>query len=125
MSVGARGERVIETENGEVRILFTNRALANAEAQLNRGVFEVLTDLQSGGRIGDVAVLLQASMEAARRDAREGGKPVSLARAYEVLDDVGYAAAAIAVVEAVAEVVSYTREGDAGIPLTGDGADPN
>lgn len=125
MSTGARGERVIETEDGEVRILFTNRALANAEAQLNRGVFEVLADLQSGGRIGDVAVLLQAGMEAARRDAREGGKPVSVAQAYAVLDDVGYAAAAIAVVEAVAEVVSYTREGDASISPAEDGADPN
>ena len=125
MSAGARGERVIETEDGEVRVLFTNRALANAEAQLNRGVFAVLTDLQSGGRIGDVAVLLQAGMEAARRDAREGGKPVSVAQAYAVLDDVGYAAVAIAVVEAVAEVVSYTREGDASIPPAEDGADPN
>lgn len=125
MSAGARGERVIETEDGEVRVLFTNRALANAETQLNRGVFEVLADLQSGGRIGDVAVLLQAGMEAARRDAREGGKPVSPAQAYAVLDEVGYAAAVIAVVEAVAEVVSYTRERDAGIQDAGDGADPN
>jgi len=125
MSVGARGERVIETEDGEVRVLFTNRALANAETQLNRGVFEVLADLQSGGRIGDVAVLLQAGMEAARRDAREGGKPVTTAQAYAVLDEVGYAAAVIAVVEAVAEVVSYTRERDASIQDAGDDADPN
>lgn len=125
MSTGARGERVIETEDGEVRVLFTNRALANAETQLNRGVFEVLADLQSGGRIGDVAVLLQAGMEAARRDAREGGKPVSVAQAYAVLDEVGYATAVIAVVEAVAEVVSYTRERDASIQDAGDGADPN
>ncbi len=125
MSTGARGERVIETEDGEVRILFTNRALANAETQLNRGVFEVLADLQSGGRIGDVAVLLQAGMEAARRDAREGGKPVTTAQAYAVLDEVGYAAAVIAVVEAVAEVVGYTRERDASIQDAGDDADPN
>lgn len=125
MSTGARGERVIETEDGEVRVLFTNRALANAETQLNRGVFEVLADLQSGGRIGDVAVLLQAGMEAARRDAREGGKPVTTAQAYAVLDEVGYAAAVIAVVEAVAEVVSYTRERDASIQDAGDDADPN
>lgn len=125
MSTGARGERVIETEDGEVRVLFTNRALANAETQLNRGVFEVLADLQSGGRIGDVAVLLQAGMEAARRDAREGGKPVNLAQAYAVLDEVGYAAAVIAVVEAVAEVVGYTRERDASIQDAGDDADPN
>jgi len=125
VSTGARGERVIETEDGEVRILFTNRALANAETQLNRGVFEVLADLQSGGRIGDVAVLLQAGMEAARRDAREGGKPVTTAQAYAVLDEVGYAAAVIAVVEAVAEVVGYTRERDASIQDAGDDADPN
>lgn len=122
MSTGARGERVIETEAGEVRVLFTNRALAGAEAELGRGVIGVLQEFATEGRLGDVAVLLKHGMEAARRDAREGGRPVTLAAAYDVLDEVGFAEATAAVMEAAAAVLGHSRDGDA--PAEED-ADPN
>lgn len=114
---GARGERIIQAGEQEIRILFTNRALADAEKSMGKSVFGVARGLINGqSGIGDIASLLQAGMQAARRDAGEKPFAVSLDRAFAVLDEVGVTAVASAVMEAMAAVLSYTPEG---------GADPN
>jgi len=88
--MGARGEATIEADGREVRILFTNRALAEVEAQLGQSIIEVAKGLADGScGITEAVHLLRAGMEAARRDAREGGRAISLVDAYPVLDDVG------------------------------------
>jgi len=76
LRMAARGERVITAGEREVQVLFTNRALAGAEKELGRGVFDVLQGFQNGGPLNDVVVLLRPGMEAARKDARVGVPPV-------------------------------------------------
>jgi hypothetical protein len=105
--MGARGEAVIRAGGQDVQVLFTNRAILSAEKQLGKGILQVLQDFQAGGSYTDLVALLRAGMEAARLDARSGGKPVSNDNALDVLDEVGFAGAVGPVMEALAAVVSY------------------
>jgi phosphatidylserine/phosphatidylglycerophosphate/cardiolipin synthase-like enzyme len=105
---GARGETTIQAGEDEVRVLFTNRALAAAERQLNRSILGVVQGFADGtSGVTETVHVLRAGMEAARRDAREAGRPVTLNAAYDVLDTAGFAAVAAAVMEAVAAVLGY------------------
>lgn len=108
--MSARGEGTIELDDREVTVLFTNRALANAEKDLGQGVIGVAQSFQEAGKVGDVAILLRHGMEAARRDSRRGGRPVSMLEAYEVLDEVGFATVAAVVMEGVAAVLGYSPD---------------
>lgn len=120
---GARGESILALSDGEeVRLLYTNRALAEAEQQLNQGILGVLRDFQdSGGGIHETAVLLQVGMRAARREANHGKTAVGIAEAYAVMDDLGFAATITAVMEGVSAVLGYGAEGSEG----GSGEDPD
>jgi len=120
--MSARGERVIETPDDEVRILFTNLALANAEQRMNKSVLAVARQLIDGqAGITEVAHLLRAGMEAANRSNGRRREAVSLADAYAVMDQVGLTTVITAVLEAMTEVLMY--RGEAGLP--DGGADPN
>lgn len=125
--MGARGESTFRANGREVTVLFTNRALAGAEQRLKKGIIGISQGLLSGETgLTEIAVLLQVGMEAARVDARAGGRQVSLDDAYKVLDDAGFAAVAAPVLMAVADVLSFAAgddaiEGQGG----GDGSDPN
>lgn len=116
--MGARGEQIIQTDSGEVRLLYTNRALAQAEGRIGQGIVEILRDFETGGSISDVAELLRAGMQAARQEATGGTRPVRLQEAYEVLDDIGFAAAIEAVALGIAAVLGYGTEAE-------DIGDPN
>ena len=110
---GARGEATIQAGEREVHILFTNRALADAEGQIGKSVIGVAQGFTEGTTgIGDIAYLLRAGMEAARRDARAGGKVVTLNDAYQVFDAAGFTAVSVAVMEAVSAVVSFSGDQD-------------
>jgi hypothetical protein len=118
---GARGEATIQAGEREVTILFTNRALAEAEGQIGKSIIGVAQGFAEGTTgIRDIAYLLQAGMEAARRDARAGGKVVTLNDAYQVLDAVGFTAVSVAVMEAVSAVLSFT--GGDEVPNAGTGS---
>jgi len=106
--MGARGERVIETEAGEITILFTNQALAEAEQRMNKGILGILFNSQIG--IGDVAHLLRAGMQAAYHDQGRRKEAVSLHDAYKIMDEVGFSEVFTAVTEAVKAVLNYQRE---------------
>ena len=111
--MGARGEGVILAGTDEVRVLFTNRALANAEQQLGKSVLGVAQGFVNGtSGISDLAQLLRAGMEAARHDAREARRAISLNEAYAVLDESGFSAVAEVVMMAVADVLSYGTSED-------------
>lgn len=115
----ARGERTFKAGARDVTVLFTNRALANAEQRLEKGIIGVAQGLISGeSGLTEVAVLLQVGMEAARVEARVGGGQVSLNDAYKVLDEAGFAAVTGPVMEAVAAVLSYA-------PSETDGQEPD
>lgn len=108
----ARGTGTILLENGsEVEILYTNRALISLEKNLDRGILGLLQGFVSGeSGVSELAAMLQAGMEAARRDARTGGARISLNDALAVLDQAGFAAVAGPVMEAVAAVISHDAE---------------
>jgi len=108
---GARGEATIQAGEREVHILFTNRALAETEGAIGKSIIGVAQGFTEGTTgVGDIAHLLRAGMEAARRDARAGGKVVTLKDAFQVLDEVGFTAVSVAVMEAVSAVLSFSGE---------------
>lgn len=104
----ARSEAVLTAGNKEVHLLYTNRALADAETQSGKSIVAITGGLSTGASgISEIAALLRAGMEAARRDAGAGGRAVTINDAYEVLDEVGFELIATTVVTAVADVLSY------------------
>lgn len=115
---GARGDVSIQDGDREVRLLYTNRALANAERALEKSVIAVAQSFGTGGcGIYDVAQLLLAGMEAARQESRAAGRAHTLADAYTVMDRVGFTKTANAVMEGIAAVLSYgtgTRDDEGG-----------
>lgn len=119
--MSARGDRVIKAKSGDVRVLFTNRALISAEKSLGRGILAVVDGFVSGtSGFTELVALLRAGMEAARMEERAGGKPVSNNDAIDLLDEVGFAGVAGPVMEAVAAVIGYAGEDE-----EEDDGDPN
>lgn len=114
---GARGEAFLEDGGERVAVLYTNRALAEVERATGKSVLSLAHSIESLA-VGDVAQLLLAGMEAARRDARAGGRAYTINDAYAVLDRLGFATVAMAVVEAVTAVLTYQpgEEADANPP---------
>jgi hypothetical protein len=109
--MSARGEGTIKVNDREVPILFTNRALLSAEKQVGKGIIGMLNGFVEGGSgIGDLVALLRAGMEAARQDAHGRGKPVSNDDAMDIIDEIGFTAAIVPVMEAVSAVISYGSE---------------
>lgn len=109
--MGARSEQVIQLEEREVKLLFTNRALADAETQLGKTVIAIAQGFQAGqSGLVDVATLLRVGMEAARRENHDSSKPVSLQDAYEVMDAVGFAEVASVVMNSVADIIGYSSK---------------
>lgn len=120
---GARGEGVVQLADRDVEVLFTNRALAAAETAIGKSVLGVVNAMSKGdAAIGDLAHLLQAGMEAARRDGQVRGRVVTLNDAYEVLDGAGFTTCLTVVIEAVASVISYSRASTSS-PSTSSGTD--
>ncbi|MFO7740827.1 MAG: GTA-gp10 family protein [Anaerolineae bacterium] len=116
--MGARGEITLQAGDREVQLLFTNRAIATAEEKLGKGIIEVLVRFeQGGGGITETAILLQAGMEFARREAGLGGRRVSLPQAFEVLDEAGFAVALAAIAEGIRGVLSYGVEDEEELPV--------
>lgn len=111
MALGARGEAIIEADGREVRILYTNRALATAERLLDRSILGVLQGFSDGAtRLSEVATLLRAGMNEARRDVRDGGHPYTMDDVYDVMDAVGFTQVTAMVMGAVADVIGYGAE---------------
>lgn len=113
MATGARGEAIIETDDREVRVLFTNRAMAEAEKRLgdSKTIYNVIAlGVEAGGAgVGDLAIVLAAGMQAARRDSRASSRPPSLRDAYALMDEVGTNVVFLIVQQAILEVVMYDR----------------
>jgi hypothetical protein len=114
---GARGEATIQADGREVRILLTNRALADVEQKLGRSILVLAGGMAAGTTgISETAELLRAGMEAARKDAGDPGPVIGLNQAYGVMDAVGFGPTAKAVMEAVAAVLSYGKPAEASDP---------
>jgi hypothetical protein len=112
-----RGKRVIEAEDRNVEILYTNYAIAQAEEDMGIPIVQFLQSVESNSfSVGDVAKLLKAGMESARMDARLGGRRVTLRDAFAVMDEVGLGQVMeqllLAVTEVLAKGTSYEEEPD-------------
>lgn len=111
--MAGRNDVIIMAGEREVRVLFTNRALAEVEGQLKRSIIAIAHGFADGSSgVTDVAYLLRAGMEAARRDARAGGQPITLNDAYAVLDASGFAKVSADVMMAVAAVLGDNQENE-------------
>ena len=111
MAIGARGEGIVEAEGQTYPVLFTNRALAQAEKALGKpltGFLAVIMRNELG--VGDTAQLLAIGIEFGRRDAKTGGKAYTLDDAYRIMDAVGFTAVAAVIMEAIAAVLVYSQE---------------
>lgn len=112
--MGARGEAELQGENRTIRVLFTNRALAEAEQALGKSIIGVAQGYAEGeSGITELAQLMRVGMEAARRDAREAGRAITLNEAYDALDEIGFGPAAAAVFNAIAAVLGYDANAEA------------
>ena len=106
--MSATGRGYLTAGEEEIEILFTNRALAQAETQLGKTVLQIVSDASGDNLgIGDVTRLLLVGMQAARRDKKERGTPPSMKDAFDVIDQVGFAEVTRVVFEALAAVLSY------------------
>jgi len=109
---GPRGEgRLVLADGAVVEILFTNRALAEAETLIGKSVLRLADTARSNDLgMGDVAKLLYVGMAASQRDSGVGGLRIAMKDAWDVLDKVGFQRVAIVVMEALAVVLSYGTE---------------
>lgn len=97
-------ERIIEAGDDEIRVLFTNAALAAAEQRLGRSVLAIMRNLVDGtAGVEETAQLLRAGMEAANR----GRDRVSMRDVYGIMDQVGFTTVLGVVLEAATEVLIY------------------
>lgn len=118
MPTGARGEGYIDDGENRVEVLFTNRALMEAERATGKTVMQIARALESDGLgITDVAHLLAVGMEHARREARRlgrhGGRGFNVNDALDLMDRVGWATCTAVVMEALSAVLQYgTGTGD-------------
>jgi hypothetical protein len=107
---GARGERFLEAAERRYAVLFTNRALAEAERALEKPIIGLLTSASNGDvSISNLARLLQVGIEHGRRDAGEPGPQLGMEDAWRILDEVGVPAVIEAVFLAIADVLSYRK----------------
>lgn len=108
MPTGARGEAVLELDGQEYPILFTNRALAEAERALGRTVLQLASGAASGELgMGDVARLAAIGLEHARRDRRDNHKPYTMEDAWMLLDALGFVEVGRQVMDALTDVISW------------------
>jgi len=94
-------------------LLYTNRALAEAERATSKTITEIARGMSAGSvGVGDVAAMLLVGMEHARRETRAGGRSYTLNDAWAILDQIGFPSVAAAVMEAVAAVLTYSPDGE-------------
>lgn len=107
---GARGERILEAGGRRYTVLFTNRALAEAERVCDRPIIGILTSAQGGElSISTVARVLQIGIEYGRRDAHEAGPQLTMDDAWRIMDELGFPAVTQAVFMAIADVLGYKQ----------------
>ena len=113
MATGARGEGVLNVGERTYTLLYTNRALAEAERATSKTITEIARGMSAGSvGVGDVAAMLLVGMEHARRETRAGGRSYTLNDAWAILDQIGFPSVAAAVMEAVAAVLTYSPDGE-------------
>jgi len=108
---GARGERQLTVGERSFTVLLTNRALADAERATGKSAL-VLAKAGASETISvaDVAALLQAGLDAGRREEGLPGRAMAPHDAWGLMDALGFGPVMVAVLEALAEVLFYRPE---------------
>lgn len=105
---GARGEGYLDLDGETYVVLFTNRALADAERATGKTVMQLMAAVQNNLiGMGDIAHLLAIGLEYARREHRSRAGSYNVNDAWRLLDQLGFATVAAVVLEALAAVMSY------------------
>jgi hypothetical protein len=114
---GRRGE-VFLGEDGP-RLFYSNYALAQAEAQMGRSVLGVMRSLSDGdASIQELATLLFAGLEGARRQDGGRNRPHTMRDAFRLMDNYGFAPVVEAVALGITAVIAPTEPAE-------EDADPN
>ena len=117
MATGARGEGILTLEGQQYPVLFTLRALADAERATGKTVLQMMAAVRSNGLgVADVAALLAIGLEHARREHRAGTGGHNLNDAWRLLDNLGFSAVAAVVVEAMTVVMTFQPAGESADP---------
>ena len=118
----ARSEKRLTVGGQEYLLLYNMAALADAENRTGKSVTELARGASNGSLgIGDVANLFVAGLEAARRAYHTTSRAFQLQRAYELMEQAGYAKVATTVFEGVADVLGFDPDEDEDAD---DSADP-
>ena len=108
---GARGEAVIQTEAGEVRILYTARAIVDIEKTIGKAVPQIMQAFEVGEwYTSEIAHMLRAGMENHRRDSGMRGQIVSFNNALDMIDEIGFSSIAVFVFEAIQQFYTFGTE---------------
>lgn len=111
MATGARGEGFLTIDGEQVPVLFTNRALAEAEGILGKTVTELLQGaMERNLGMQDTAQLLRIGLEQARQDRGGRLNSYTMREVWRILDKLGFAAVAVVVLEAIAAVLGFSGE---------------
>lgn len=104
--------------NGQTfRLLFSNRALADAEKMLGKSIPSIFKTIENVG-FNDIAVMFFVGMDAAKRYYRLPGKRYSMNDTFQLMDEIGFIAITPIIAKAVGDVIQYKSE-----LLSGDSED--
>jgi hypothetical protein len=113
MATGARGESYLELDGERYTLLYTNRAIAEAEKAIGRPAVQIVNATARGDGVatGDIANLLAVGLEYARRNHLRSGDGTTSNDAWRLLDGCGYGACLSAVIDGLVAVLSYSPPG--------------
>lgn len=105
---GARGEGYLEVDGERLAVLFTNRALAEAEQSTGKPVLQFVSPTTCG--MADLVQLLAIGLEHARRETKSRKAPYTVREAYEIMDQLGFTDVATAIIGSVGAVLNYSSK---------------
>jgi hypothetical protein len=105
---GARGESQLVVKGQTYNLLYTNRALIEAEQATQKGIMQLFREVRDDSmHVQDLVTLLRVGLEAARRDGKAGGRPYSQIDAIQIQDQAGFAPVMAAVWAGIGNVLAY------------------
>ena len=111
---GARGEGILTVEGVEHRVLFTNRAMAEAERRTGRTISSLARAAAAGElTLNELVNLLVVGLEAARQ-SDHGAAVYTLQRAWDLMDSAGYMETMAVVIGAASEALTWSPAGAEG-----------
>lgn len=115
MPTGARGEGYLELDGETYVILFTNRAIADAERATGKSITQLLGEGDKLG-IGDTAHLLAVGLEWGRREGRQQPAGYNSNDAWRLLEQLGFVACLEVVLTALVAVLEYRHPKVSSVP---------